>query len=781
MADMSADRIALRTCPLCEATCGLEITVRARPDGGEEVVRIRGDREDVFSRGFICPKGSTLDQLHDDPDRIRRPLVRDDAGQLVEASWERAWSAVDRGLREVTDRHGRDTIALYFGNPVAHNLGPMLYLRHLVRALGSPHLYSASTLDQRPKEIASALMFGSNATVPVPDVDRTDFLLVLGANPFVSNGSLATAPDWPGRLKAMRARGGTLVVVDPRRSRTAELADQWVPIRPGTDAHLLAALAQVLFAEDLVDLGRVGAFVAGLDEVRAAVAEVSPEAVAEHTGIPATTIRQLARDLAAAPTAAVYGRIGTTAQRFGTVASWLVDVLNILTGNLDRTGGAMFPKAALGSPNTRGVPGRGPGTVVHRRHTRVRGLPEALGEFPASALAEEIDTPGAGRHRALITVAGNPVVSAPNAARLDAALAGLEFLVAVDVYVNETTRHADVILPVPSTLEKEHYDVFLYPFALRNVANWSDAVLTRPADQPAEWEVLAKLAQIADGQGPDADPAAFDDATYAALARHAPAEVVAAIAATGRRGPARTVDLMLRTGPYGLSLDELLANPHGIDLGALAPRLPEALRTPSGCIEMAPSLLLADMDRVRADLHTDAGDRPLLLVGRRHLRSNNSWMHNLPALMKGSLRCTVLVHPVDAARHGLIDGELARVAARVGEVVLPVEITDEITPGVLSIPHGWGHDAPDVRLRVAGRNAGINSNVLTDDQQVEPLSGNAVLNGIPVTINPVGSGPTTVTREWPHRRRVGPSPASDPVEPVRPRTPARDSATTIPV
>jgi anaerobic selenocysteine-containing dehydrogenase len=729
---MTAGRTAVRTCPLCEATCGLEITLRPRETGGEEIVRIRGDRDDVFSRGYICPKGATLGQLHDDPDRLRRPLVRDEHGRLVEASWAQAWAAVDRGLRGVISRHGREAVGLYFGNPTAHNLGPMLYLRHLARAVDSPHVYSASTLDQRPKELAAALMFGSSATVPLPDVDRTDFLLVLGANPVVSNGSLATAPDWPGRLKALRKRGGTLIVVDPRRSRTAELADSWVPIRPGTDAHLLAAIVNVLFAEDLVDLGAVAGFVAGVDEVRAAVAELTPESVTVLTGVPAPTIRELARRLAHAPTAAVYGRIGTTTQAFGTLASWLVDVLNTLTGNLDRPGGVLFNSPALGSPNTRGPGGRGPGTEIHRRHTRVRGLPETLGEFPAPALAEEIDTPGAGQIRALITVAGNPVVSAPNARRLDAALAGLDLLVAVDVYVNETTRHADVILPVPTTLEKEHYDVFLYPFALRNVANWSEPVLPRPAGQPEEWEVIAKLALIAAGKGPDADPAEFDDVAYASLARHASGEVVDAVAATGRRGPARTIDLLLRTGPYGLTLDDLLNNPHGIDLGPLQPRLPDALRTPSGCVELAPPLLLADLARLRTDLHAEAAE--LVLIGRRHLRSNNSWMHNVPALLKGSLRCTVLVHPTDAHRLGLIDGAPARVASRVGSVVLPVEITEEIRPGVVSIPHGWGHDAPEVRLRVARGNAGVNSNVLADEQLVEPLSGTAVFNGIPVTL-----------------------------------------------
>jgi len=738
---MSVERTAVRTCPLCEATCGLEITLRPRAEGaGEEVVRIRGDRDDVFSRGFICPKGSTLGQLHTDPDRLRQPLIRDAHGRLVEASWADAWVAVARGLAAVVQRHGRGAVGLYFGNPTAHNLGPMLYLRHLVRAMGTPHLYSASTLDQRPKEISAALMFGSNASVPVPDVDRTDFLLVMGADPLTSNGSLATAPDWPGRLRALRARGGRLVVVDPRRSRTAATADRWIPIRPGADAHLLAAMANVLFAEGLVDLGTVAGHVTGLDEVRNAVADFTPAAVEGVTGIPSATIEELARQLAGAPAAAVYGRLGTTAQAFGTLTSWLIDVLNVITGNLDRAGGAMFAKPALGSPNTRGEPGRGPGVVVHRRHTRVRGLPESLGELPASALAEEIDTPGDGQVRALLTVAGNPVVAAPNAQRLDSALAGLDFMVSVDVYVNETTRHADVILPVPSLLEKEHYDVFLYPLALRNIANWSAAVLPAPEGQPQEWEVLAKLALIAEGRGADADPAVLDEIAYAALARYAPVDVVTAVDAGGRRGPARLVDLMLRTGPYALTLDDLEANPHGIDLGALTPRLPEALRTPSGRVELAPALIVSDMQRLRVDLRA-GGDgrrvRPLLLVGRRHMRSNNSWMHNVPALMKGRPRCTIQVHRDDADRHGLVDGDTARVTSRVGEVLLPVEITDEISPGVVSIPHGWGHDAPGVRLRVAGGNAGVNSNLLADELLVDPVSGNAVLNGIPVELSRV--------------------------------------------
>ena len=727
-------RTAYRTCPLCEAGCGLELTMRPRADGaGEEVARIRGDLEDVFSHGFICPKGSTLGALHDDPDRLRRPLVRRD-GELVEVSWDEAWAEVDRRYQAVVAAHGRHAVAAYLGNPNAHNIGAMLFGKGFLRALGTPNLFSASTVDQRPKEIAAGLMFGG-FTVPVPDLDRTDFLLCLGANPFASNGSLATAPDWPGRLEALVARGGELVVVDPRRSRTAEAATQWIPIRPGTDAHLLAAVANVLVTEGLVDTGAVTPYLNGLDEAVAALAPFTPETVAGVTGADAGTIRDLARRLAAAPTAAVYGRIGTTTQVFGTLASWLVDVLNVLTGNLDRPGGAMFTKAAAGQSNTRGTPGVGRGLQINRRQTRVKGLPESMGELPVAALADEIETPGDGQIRALFTIAGNPVLSTPNADRLDRALESLDLVVSVDIYVNETTRHADVILPVPSALQKPHYDLALLQLAIRNVTNWSEAILPLDPDQPDEWEVLAKLALIVGGAGADADPAVADDLTYDAMSKGASEEVLDAVAATGRRGPARIVDLLLRTGPYELTLDDLLDKPHGIDLGALEPRIPEVLRTPSGMIELAPQEIIDDVARLAASLDESADpDRPFLLVGRRHLKSNNSWMHNVPVLLKGKHGCTMQVHPDDAARLGLAEGDPALVSSRVGQVTVPVEITDGILPGVVSIPHGWGHSARGAQLRVASEHAGVNSNVLADQDLYDPVSGNAALNGIPVSV-----------------------------------------------
>jgi anaerobic selenocysteine-containing dehydrogenase len=638
---------------------------------------------------------------------------------------------------------------VYLGNPTVHNLSGILYSRVLLRVLGSRNLYTASTVDQRPKEISSALMFGTMLSHPVPDLDRTSYLLLLGANPLASNGSLATAPDWPGRLRRIGERGGTVVVVDPKRTRTAERASEHVPIRPGTDALLLMAMVHTLFAERLVDLGGAAEFVVGVDVVEALARDFSPDAVAAACGIDAGTIRRLARELAAAPTAAVYGRTGTCTQEFGTLASWLVDVLNVLTGNLDRPGGAMFCKPAAAGPNTFGRPRYGRETRIGRWRSRVRGLPESFGELPVACLAEEIETPGEGQVRALVTVAGNPALSAPNSGRLQHALASLELLVSVDFYVNETTRHADVILPPPSPLARGHYDLAFYLFALRNVANYSPPVFSLEPGQPDEWQILAKLALVAQGLGADADPALADDAAIRVLVERAVAdqhgplhgrdagEVLDELAP--RTGPERMLDLMLRVGPYRLTLDMLLEHPHGVDLGPLEPRLPEVLRTPSGMVELAPEPLVADVERLRASLRR-AADGGLVLIGRRHLRSNNSWMHNIGTLVKGKARCTLQVNPADAARVGLADGDAARVSSRTGALVAPVELTDAVAPGVVSLPHGWGHDLPGVAMAVAQAHAGVNANLLADDGRYDELSGNAVLNGIPVQVAPAGPG-----------------------------------------
>jgi anaerobic selenocysteine-containing dehydrogenase len=733
-----------RTCPFCEATCGLEIETE-----GQEVVAVRGDADDVFSRGFICPKAYGIKQLHEDPDRLTTPLVRRE-GELVEASWDEAFEEIDRRLSPILDEHGRNSVGVYLGNPNAHNLSAILYAPALLRLLGSQNLYSAATVDQMPKQVAAGHMFGTMLSIPIPDVDRCEHLLLLGANPLVSNGSLLTAPNMRGRLRSIRERGGKVVVVDPRRTRTAEEADEHHFIRPGSDALLLAGMACTLVEEGLDRPGELAAHVQGLDELRVLVREFTPEAVAGACGIEASEIRRMARELAAAERGAVYARIGTCTQEFGTLASWLVDVLNVLTGNLDREGGAMFTRAAAGQRNSAGAGGTGKGVRFGRWASRVRGLPEAYGELPVAALAEEIETPGEGQIRALVTIAGNPLVSTPNSERLTRAVEGLDFMLAIDIYVNETTRHADVILPGTEPLEKSHYDIALYQLAARNVANYSPPVLEPSV--PDEWRTFLRLAGIVTGQGPNVDVDALDSMVVQTLIQRelaAPGSRVAGRDAAGllealepRSGPERIIDLMLRVGPYGdgfgadpqgLTLDMLEAHPHGIDLGPLEPRLPEVLRTPSGKVELVPEPVVADVERLRGALARDTNGG-MVLIGRRQLRSNNSWMHNLPALVKGKDRCTLHIHPDDAQRLGLAEGGRALVRSTTGQVEAPVELTDGIMRGVVSIPHGWGHDEDGVRMGVASAHAGVNSNVLADESLIDPLSGNAILNGIPVEV-----------------------------------------------
>jgi anaerobic selenocysteine-containing dehydrogenase len=723
--------VAFTTCPLCEATCGLELQLS---DEGR-VERVRGDREDVFSNGFICPKGGSITALHEDPDRLRTPMVRRD-GELVEATWDEAFEEIERRLPPILEQHGRNAVGVYLGNPSVHNLSFSLYGRVLLKALGTRNIFSASTVDQMPKQVAAGLMFGTFLSIPIPDIDRTDYMLILGANPLASNGSLMTAPDFRGRMRAVRDRGGKIVVIDPRRSRTAENADEHHFIRPGTDAFLLAALAREIFESGLADLGAVAEHVEGVESARELVAPFDPERAAEACGIGAGEIRRMARELATAERACVYGRIGTCTQEFGTLASWLVDVLNTITGNLDRPGGVMFPRAAAGQPNTQGEPGRGRGLKLGRWTSRVRELPETFGELPVATMADEIDTPGEGQIRAMITVAGNPGLSTPNSERLAKSFEGLDFMLSFDIYVNETTRHADVILPGPSPFEHSHYDLAFYQLAIRNIANYTPPLMEPPPGMLDDWVSVLRVTGIVTGQGADADVAAIDDFVAAETARRSGLDPDEHGDAMARRGPERMLDLLLRSGPYDLTLADLEAAPHGIDLGALEPRIPEMLRTASGKVELAPPEIAADVARLEETLDRTRNGG-MVLIGRRQLRSNNSWMHNIAPLVKGKESCTAHVHPDDAARLGLTDGEPARVSSRAGAIEVPVEVTDAVMPGVVSIPHGWGHDVDGVRMAVASAHAGTNSNVLADELLIDPLSGNAVLNGIPVELAPV--------------------------------------------
>jgi anaerobic selenocysteine-containing dehydrogenase len=717
--------------------CGLEVHV-----DGDRVVAVRPDDADVWSRGYVCPKGAMLGELHHDPDRLRAPLVREGT-TWREVGWSEAFARCEALLRPVLARHGKQAVTTYIGNPTAHGFHLSRYVGLLIGLAQLPTLYSAGTVDQWPKNVACMLMYGSMWWIPTPDVQRTHYWVVMGGNPQASQGSLLACPDLLGEIDRIRARAGKTVVIDPRRTGTAERADEWIPIQPGTDAAFLLAVCHVLFADGLVGLGPLASRVNGVDDVRALAAAFTPERVEAACRIPAATIRRVAHEIAAAPSAAVYGRIGLCNQEFGTLASWLVDVVNILTGNFDRPGGLMFGNPVAWGVNSLPDPQWADGVSFGRFRSRVRGVPEVLGQFPVSCLAEEIATPGDGRIRALVTIAGNPVLSSPDAARLDAALPSLDCMISVDNALNETTRHAHVILPGHSALEQPHFDDLVSMWAVRSTGNYSPAIFPTP-ERPQEWEILATLGGLCAGMPlAEIDVAAMDDGFFSALCMAKGVDPSTVLPLYDDRGPERLLDLQIRTGPFGdgygtrpggLTLAAFRAEPHGIDLGPLVPRLDEILTTPSGKIELAPPYIVADVPRLAARL--DRRDAGLVLVSRRHLRSNNSWLHNVERLVRGRDRCTLLMHPDDAARAGIANGALAAVSSEAGTVEVPVEVSDEMMPGIVSLPHGWGHDKPGTRMAVARAHAGVNSNVLAPGRLTDPVSNNAVVNGIPVEVRP---------------------------------------------
>jgi len=701
------------TCMLCEAVCGLTVEVE-----GDSVERVRGDPDDPFSRGHICPKAAAIVDVQDDPDRIRAPQRRE-GGRWQAVSWQAALDEAGTRLAEVQRKHGRSAVGVYLGNPTVHSYSALLATPFFNRALGTRARFSATSVDQLPHMLAALEMFGHQVLLPVPDVDRTRFFLVLGANPLASNGSLMTAGGISRRLDDLRKRGGKLVVVDPRRTETAAAADQHLAIRPGSDALFLLAMLQVLFEEQRVGLRHLAPFTDGLGLLRDAAARFPPEEVAAYTGVGASAIRDLARDFASAPAAVAYGRVGTCTQEFGGLSAWLIVALNAVTGNLDREGGFMFatPAADLVALASR------TGNRGHfgRWRSRVRGLPEFGGELPAATLAEEIDTPGKGRIRALVTFAGNPVLSTPNGARLDRALAGLEYMVSIDLYRNETTRHANLILPTSFGFERDHYDLAFYALAVRNAARYAKPFRPPPPGVRGDFRVLLDLALAVRRQGGGRPGWALG----------------AWLRAARMLGERRLLDLLLRFGPHRLSLRKLEQSPHGIDLGPLRPQLPARLG--GRRLRLAPDVFLRDLDRL-ASVLTKPATNGLVLIGRRALRSNNSWMHNSLRLVKGPPGCVLLMHPADAAVRGLKKGESARVESRVGSVEVPVEVTGDVMPGVVSLPHGWGHVRDGAALSVAAAHAGASLNDLTDEQSLDALSGNAAFNGVPVTVTKVQIG-----------------------------------------
>jgi len=709
-----------RTCNLCEAMCGLEVEI-----DGTEVVSIRGDERDVFSRGHVCPKATALKDLYDDPDRLKRPVRR--VGDRWEPmSWDEAFDEVVERIERIQQEHGRDAVGVYLGNPNAHNFGTMVFGPPFLRTLRSKNRFSATSCDQLPLMLASYFMFGHQLLFPVPDVDRTDFMMLIGANPLASNGSIMAAPGIKKRLEAISRRGGKVVVVDPRRSETAKIADEHLFIQPGTDAlFLLGLLHEVCKAG--VNLGRIGASAKNVDRVLEVAKAFPPEQSEAITGIPASTVERIAGELRAAPKAAIYGRVGACTQEFGGLCMWLINVLNAVTGNLDEPGGSMFSTPAIDVLGAAGGFGAGRGSFGRWR-SRVRGLPEFGGELPSAVMAEEMLTEGEGRIRAMITIAGNPVLSTPNGGRLDRAYASLDFAVSIDFFINETSRHADIILPPVSPIQRSHYDLALYLTAVRNVSKYSAPPFEPRDGELDDWQILTELT-----------------ARLAARRHGKLSKQYLAARASQKAGPERILDLGLRLGPYGkrfnplgtgISLGELKKNAHGVDLGPLQSTMPDRVPNDHGPIDLAPELFVDDLDRLQARFRPSGADSDsgLLLIGRRHLRSNNSWMHNSQRLMKGKSRCTLMIHPTDAERIGVKSGDNVTVTSRVGEVVAPAQVTDEMMPGVVSLPHGFGHGRQGVKLRVATDHPGVSVNDLTDEESLDALSGNAAFSGVPVTV-----------------------------------------------
>jgi len=695
-----------RACNLCEAICGLVIET-----DGPDILSIKGDKADPLSRGHICPKAVALKDIHEDADRLRAPVrkVLKDDGRTDwrEIGWDEALDTTARALATTIERYGVDAVGVYMGNPTVHNYGMLTHQRSLFQHIRTKNRFSATSVDQLPHHLTALWLYGHKLLLPVPDVDRTDYLLMLGANPLASNGSIWTVPGVKKRLQALKARGGTLVVVDPRRTETAALASEHLFVRPGTDALFLLAILNTLFDDGLVDTGALASFTVGLDGVAQAIKAFTPAFASSHTGIDEATIRRIAHDFAAADSAVCYGRMGVSTQAYGTLCQWAIQLINIATGNLDRPGGSMFTSPAVDTLLTTSAGG------YARHHSRVRGLPEFDRELPAACLAEEIGTPGEGRVRALFTGAGNPVLSTPHGRQLDTALETLDFMVALDPYINETTRHADIILPPTSPLEHDHYDLSFHLLAVRNTARYNPPVFDQPPGSLHDWEIFAELGnRLADLLGLESQPVT---------------------------PPHEIIDFGLQAGAYGddgLSLAKLGENPSGVDLGPLQPCLPQRLMTPDKTMHCDTPQVLGDLERLRAECAGGATGG-LRLIGRRHVRSNNSWMHNYRRLVKGRDRCTLLMHPSDADSHDLVSGAQAVLSSRVGSVEVTVEMSDDMMPGVVSLPHGFGHDREGVRLRTAAAKAGVSCNDVTDDHFVDVLSGNAALNGVTVSVRPV--------------------------------------------
>ena len=705
----SNEQTHFRTCNLCEAMCGIVIK-----HDGDKVLSIKGDKDDPFSQGYICPKATALQDLHEDPDRLRQPIERT-ANGWKEISWPDALDKVAAGIQQVQKKYGKNALGIYLGNPNVHNLGGMLTVRHLLHSLKTRSRFSATSIDQLPHHIVCMHLFGHMLRIPVPDVNRTQYMLIIGGNPLASNGSIMTAPNMRQKLKDIKARDGKVVVIDPRRTETADIASEHHFIRPATDVLLLLAMLNEIYLQGYADKARVNnkamSLAPEIERLADFAKTYTAESVASITGITAVEIKRLVKEFCEAESSVCYGRMGISVQEFGLLSQYLSMIINIVSGRLDEVGGLMFPNPAVDLVNN-----SGPG-YLGKRHSRVSNLPDFNGDYPVVAMADEMLVEGEGQLKGFITVAGNPVLSTPNGEKLDEALSKLDFMVSFDYFVTETSRHANIILPPVSPLERDHYDVTFNGFAVHNVAKYSPALFTKQKNAKHDWQIYLELAERLDKKAP--------------LATKVERRLVKAL------GPKTILDQGLKRGPYyHMSLRKLKKHPHGMDLGPLKTMLPQALKHKDKQIHLNVDFYQADLERVQ-DVMEQYDDTQILLIGRRHVRSNNSWLHNSHRLVKGKPRCTLMLHPETAEKHSIKDGQEVKVTSRVGHVTIIAEVTDELMPGVVSIPHGWGHGRKGVKQKIAQAHAGVSVNDLTDDTLIDQLSGNAAVNGVPVQLEAI--------------------------------------------
>lgn len=717
----------LTFCRICEPLCGMVATVE---DG--RLTTLRPDREHPLSSGFACPKGIAFTEVVNDPDRVTKPLRRGPDG-FEEVGWDEALTDIATRLSAVLREHGSGAVGWYMGNPAAFSYSHLVGVIAFIKGIGRhSHYFTASSQDTSSRLLASQFLYGSPLSVPIPDLNRTDLLVMMGANPLVSHGSFLTAPRIKDRLRDITGRGGRVVVIDPRRTETAAEYD-WLGIVPDTDAYLLLSLLQVLFAENIADRPSIESQAHGLDWLRAQAARFTPEVTAATTGIRPDDVRALARTLAETPRAAVYGRFGTCVGRNGTLTTYLIDAVNLVAGNLDTAGGSVFnPLRIPGQRWAMLLMGAMLRRAYRRKRTRIGGFGSVIGAEPAALMAKEIAVPGPRQIRALFVSAGNPVLSVPNGDELEAATEKLDLMVGLDFYLTETAAHCDYLLPVTTMYERDDFALTFQQFQATPFRQATEAVVAPPGEARSEWAIIDDLMHRMSARTPVFAVLGLIRRLLRSIGRQLDprpiADLIIRISEGGDRFGLRRTGLTFRrlTGDH----------PHGVVLGPhIRTRvLREVLAYADRRVHLRHDEIATEIATLSE--HEDSDRYPLRLIGMREPRSENSWMHNSPLLRRGNNReHRALMHSDDAAELGIADRDVVQVTSMTGQIELPVELTADIVRGAVAIPHGYGHKGTG-RWQVANRAGGANVNLLmsSEPEHIEALAGMSQLTGVPISV-----------------------------------------------